>query len=48
MKKAGYIRPEAETVLLREDDVIRASIIRMVEDIDAQGNPILPSVDWKN
>lgn len=47
MKKFAYTQPEAEMVLLLEDDVIRTSFNSLADDVDDQGNSILPSVNWK-
>lgn len=45
MKKAAYIQPKAETVLIPADDVIRASLTQITAETPI-GDSGIPKATW--
>ena len=43
MKKIAYTQPEAEMVLLLEDDVIRTSLTKVMDEVDIN---LVPKTQW--
>ena len=45
MKKIAYTQPEAEMVLLLEDDVIRTSLTKVMGEVDID---LVPKTQWQS